>query len=104
MFKESFQLSYLDLFLVSQIKRVVKLHNGILFTTPSNLSLHKKRQSKQNNQRPPPSPNKIVIIKNIKYFLCFSAIYFSFPKRHAGPSMVPRSKNKMNVQNVSSFI
>lgn len=55
MFKESFQLSYLDLFLVSQIKRVVKLHNGILFTTPSNLPLHKKnpKQSKQNNQSPP---------------------------------------------------
>lgn len=43
MFKESFQLSYLDLFQMSQIKRVVKLHNGILFTTPSNLSLHKKK-------------------------------------------------------------
>lgn len=41
---------------MSQIKRVVKLHNGILFTTPSNLPLHQKtpKQSKQNNQSPPP--------------------------------------------------
>lgn len=45
MFKESFQLSYLDLFQMSQIKRVVKLHNGILFTTPSNLPLHQKKKT-----------------------------------------------------------
>lgn len=62
---------------MSQIKRVVKLHNGILFTTPSNLSLHKKRQSKQNNQRPPP-PNKIVIIKNINIFCVFQQFIFLF--------------------------
>lgn len=90
---------------MSQIKRVVKLHNGILFTTPSNLPLHQKNPNLNKTIRDtPPPPNKIVIIKNINIFLCFSAIDFSFPKRHAGPSMVPRSKNKMNVQNVSSFI
>lgn len=54
MFKESFQLSYLDLFLVSQIKRVVKLHNGILFTTPSNLPLHKKKNLNKTTRAPPP--------------------------------------------------
>lgn len=58
---------------MSQIKRVVKLHNGILFTTPSNLSLHKKRQSRDT---PPPSPNKIVIIKNINIFCVFQQIIF----------------------------
>lgn len=60
---------------MSQIKRVVKLHNGILFTTPSNLSLHKKRQSRDT---PPPSPNKIVIIKNINIFCVFQQIIFLF--------------------------
>lgn len=54
MFKESFQLSYLDLFLVSQIKRVVKLHNGILSNTPSNLSLHQKNNLNKTTRDPPP--------------------------------------------------
>lgn len=39
---------------MSQIKRVVKLHNGILFTTPSNLSLHKKDNLNKTTRDPPP--------------------------------------------------
>lgn len=61
---------------MSQTKRVVKLHNGILFTTPSNLSLHKKTIKTKQPETPP--PNKIVIIKNINIFCVFQQFIFLF--------------------------
>lgn len=39
---------------MSQIKRVVKLHNGILSNTPSNLSLHQKNNLNKTTRDPPP--------------------------------------------------